>query len=140
MYQEGANENDTPMILEDPEVEPILVYGKSKEIHHMPYVFKHNLFTMKKEFNFEPVHPCPKQYSLWLDILRRSRARNVLDPFMGSGTTAQAAEELGIFWVGFELHEEYHVDIDKRVFFGRQKRDKVNKKRALSLDDVMKSD
>jgi site-specific DNA-methyltransferase (cytosine-N4-specific) len=31
----------------------------------------------------------------------------VLDPFMGSGTTAQAAEHLGRQWIGCELNPEY---------------------------------
>jgi hypothetical protein len=31
----------------------------------------------------------------------------ILDPFMGSGTTAQAAEALGRRWVGYELNPEY---------------------------------
>jgi len=31
----------------------------------------------------------------------------VLDPFMGTGTTASAAARLGCRWVGFEISEEY---------------------------------
>lgn len=39
----------------------------------------------------------------------------VLDPFMGSGTTAQAAEALGRSWVGYELNPEYHELIAART-------------------------
>ncbi len=35
----------------------------------------------------------------------------VLDPFLGSGTTARAAERLGRRWLGFEIHPEL-VDLD----------------------------
>jgi len=31
----------------------------------------------------------------------------VLDPFMGSGTTAQVAQQLGRRWIGCELNPEY---------------------------------
>jgi DNA modification methylase len=31
----------------------------------------------------------------------------VLDPFMGSGTTAQVAKDLGRNWIGCELNHDY---------------------------------
>lgn len=37
----------------------------------------------------------------------------VLDPFMGSGTTAQAAQELGRRWLGVELNDDY-IDMQKK--------------------------
>ncbi len=35
----------------------------------------------------------------------------VLDPFLGSGTTARVSRRLGRRWLGFEIHPE-HVDLD----------------------------
>ena len=39
----------------------------------------------------------------------------ILDPFMGSGTTAMVAKHLGRDYIGCELHEEYGNLIDQRV-------------------------
>ena len=39
----------------------------------------------------------------------------VLDPFMGSGTTAAVAKSLGRDYIGCELHEDYGKLIQKRV-------------------------
>ena len=39
----------------------------------------------------------------------------VLDPFMGSGTTAAVARSLGRYYIGCELHEEYNNLIQERV-------------------------
>ena len=37
----------------------------------------------------------------------------VLDPFLGSGTTALVAQELGRRWIGIELNPDY-IEIIKR--------------------------
>ena len=39
----------------------------------------------------------------------------VLDPFMGSGTTALVAKELGLNYIGIELNEEYIKMAEKRL-------------------------
>ena len=39
----------------------------------------------------------------------------VLDPFIGSGTTAMVARDLGRHYIGCELHEEYNDLIQQRV-------------------------
>ena len=51
--------------------------------------------------------PCIKAGSEKNDI--------ILDPFMGSGTTALVAKELGRYYIGCELHEEYGNLIQERV-------------------------
>ena len=49
-------------------------------------------------------------------ILAGSRVNDtILDPFMGSGTTAMVAKELGRYYIGCELHEDYGNLIQQRV-------------------------
>jgi DNA modification methylase len=49
-------------------------------------------------------------------ILAGSRKGDiVLDPFMGSGTTAMVAKQLGRYYIGCELNEDYRELIEKRV-------------------------
>lgn len=49
-------------------------------------------------------------------ILAGSRPGDViLDPFMGSGTTAIVAERLGRRWIGCELNPEYHAIQQRRM-------------------------
>jgi len=55
----------------------------------------------------ELIKPCIKASSQENDI--------ILDPFMGSGTTAMVAKELGRYYIGCELHEDYGNLIDERV-------------------------
>ncbi len=40
----------------------------------------------------------------------------VLDPFMGSGTTGVACQELGRFYIGFEIDKKYVKIARKRIF------------------------
>jgi DNA modification methylase len=42
----------------------------------------------------------------------------VLDPFMGSGTTAMVAQKLGRKWIGFELNEKYANIINRNTAQG----------------------
>jgi DNA modification methylase len=43
----------------------------------------------------------------------------VLDPFIGSGTTAVAAEALGRNWLGIELNPEFAVMAERRIATAR---------------------
>ena len=55
----------------------------------------------------ELIEPC---------ILASSQQNDlILDPFMGSGTTAMVAKSLGRYYIGCELHEEYVNLIENRI-------------------------
>jgi len=60
-------------------------------------------------------HPTEKPVYLlrWLIENNTATGDIVLDPFIGSGTTAVACEQLGRRWIGIEISEEY-CEIAKR--------------------------
>jgi modification methylase len=60
-------------------------------------------------------HPAPFPVQLIERIISSTTANTVLDPFMGSGTTALAARNLGRSYVGIELSQEYIDAADNRL-------------------------
>lgn len=60
-------------------------------------------------------HPAPFPVNLIERIIGSTTAHVVLDPFMGSGTTAVAAVNLGRNFVGIELSHEYCVTARNRI-------------------------
>ena len=70
---------------------------------------KANAFGDIWEFSQEMknCHPAPFPVALIERIVGSTNAKTVLDPFMGSGTTAIAASNLGRDFVGIEISEEY---------------------------------
>ena len=60
-------------------------------------------------------HPAVKNFQLWFKILKQLNPNSVLDPFIGSGTTAEACVKLGIPYIGYEVNEVYRKDIESRL-------------------------
>lgn len=83
------------------EWEPVLVYGKPRiynDFKYLPDCVNHSEESGS--------HPCPKPLRL-LEWLIEQTEGVILDPFLGSGTTAVAAKKLGRHFLGFEISEEY---------------------------------
>ena len=57
----------------------------------------------------------------------------VLDPFLGSGSTAKAATLLGFKWIGCELTPEYIPIIKGRVNWAKAEYKKLNENKQLDL-------
>jgi modification methylase len=55
-------------------------------------------------------HPAPFPVDIPKRCIESTDSKIVLDPFMGSGTTAIAAESLGRMWIGIDSAQEY-VDL-----------------------------
>jgi DNA modification methylase len=77
-------------------------------------------------------HPFQKPVALWKWIIGLYKPKTILDPFLGSGTTAEVCESLGIPWLGFEIMEEYAPGIEKRIKRG------IKKKSQQSLNAFVK--
>lgn len=82
--------------------------------------FKLNIlfYDSRKERGEGWKHTCPKPKGLWFKIIKELNPNSIIDPFLGSGTTAQCCEEMGIPWLGYEIMEEYAPDIEKRIQLG----------------------
>jgi modification methylase len=60
-------------------------------------------------------HPAPFPVEIPKRCIESTDAKIVLDPFMGSGTTAIAAEMLGREWIGIEVASEYCSMAEERI-------------------------
>ncbi|MGI9306670.1 MAG: DNA-methyltransferase [Gammaproteobacteria bacterium] len=60
-------------------------------------------------------HMCAFPLELALRCIASTDAETVLDPFIGSGTTAIAAEQCGRRWIGIEKSPAYARAADKRI-------------------------
>lgn len=63
------------------------------------------------------LHPTQKPLALIQHLIGNSSEKGniVLDPYMGSGTTALAAKVLGMDFIGFEINPDYVVLANKRL-------------------------
>lgn len=70
-----------------------------------------------KHGKYRDDHPCqlPVAFLERLILLTTDEGDVVLDPFMGSGTTAVASKKLGRNYIGFDLSEEYKQIGDTNV-------------------------
>ena len=73
-------------------------------------------------------HPTQKPSELFMSIITDFAEAGdlIFDPFMGSGTTAIAADRLGHKWFGIDISEEYVVMALKRIDDDRRKRSQLS--------------
>lgn len=100
--------------------EMLLCYGKFPRKMFMNVHDISLLNGFRREEHWD--HPHPKSRDLWAAIIKDVQPTSVLDPFLGSGTTAEVCESLGIPWLGYEIMEEYAPDIEKRIQRGIKKK------------------
>jgi len=64
------------------------------------------------------LHPTEKPVNLMAKIIQANVGDIVLDPFLGSGTTAVACKELGRNYIGIEISPEYCKIAERRLAQG----------------------
>ena len=84
------------------------------------YRFGKSVFEYNHGFNMvfdymDLIHPHPKPLKLYKWLIEGVKAESVIDPFIGSGTTAEVCKKLNIPWIGYEINEIYKKDIEKRL-------------------------
>ncbi|MYB41087.1 MAG: site-specific DNA-methyltransferase [Chloroflexi bacterium] len=65
-------------------------------------------------------HPAPFPIELAQRCIESTNARIVLDPMIGSGSTAIAAEVAGRKWIGMEVSEQYTQVANERILAHRR--------------------
>lgn len=88
--------------------EPIMVYGKPASGKRVSRdLFRCDVHNWS--VGLEKNHPCPKRISWAMWFIKRfsNEGDLVMDPMIGSGTTAVAAEGLSRKWIGIEKEPKY---------------------------------
>lgn len=93
-----------------------LAYDKVSQTFN-PIMGFTNVWTDIDFYDEKRIHPTQKPLKLILRLIEASsNPRDVLlDPFMGSGTSAVAAKILKRNYIGFEIDEDYVLSIKKRI-------------------------
>lgn len=83
--------------------------GKGWTFNRQRSNFENTIFTYPIVNGKNRLHPTQKPVTLIEDLIKihSNEGDIVLDPFMGSGTTAEAAINTGRKYIGFEVDENY---------------------------------
>lgn len=82
-------------------------------------------------------NPHPAPFTLWLplriimSLIKDNKNALVLDPYMGSGTTAVAAKLLGYDYVGIDIGKDYIKYAEERIRHSHKEIEKLEKEREL---------
>lgn len=97
--------------------EVFYVCSKTKELCHDGEIYIHDCLLADHTKKESWYHPAAKNLRVIRTIVKSSSLNGgvVLDPFIGSGTTAVACKQTGRNFIGMELSEEYIKIANKRL-------------------------
>jgi DNA modification methylase len=97
--------------------EVFYVCSKTEELRHDGESYIHDCLTGNHQKKESWYHPTAKSIKVIRELIRSHSLRDwvILDPFMGSGTTAVAAQQLGRHYIGFELNPEFITITEQRM-------------------------
>ena len=86
------------------------VKGKGWTFNRQRDTYENTIFEYPLVSGKQRIHPTQKKEELISDILKihSNKGDIVLDPFMGSGTTAKCCIDLERNYIGFELDKDYY--------------------------------
>jgi DNA modification methylase len=102
----------------------LLFYGKFNSKLKEDYFETYAINGFLRDMDL--IHPCPLISSFWENLISQLKPTSVLDPFLGSGTTAEVCTKLGIPWIGYEINDVYSQDINKRLKNCKKEPQQVN--------------
>ena len=88
--------------------QPVLCYGKDPYLENSLGARQDIIIHNEQSEKWE--HSCPKPINFWKKLLLRGSVKEtdlILDPFLGSGTTAVAAKHLKRNFIGIEISPKY---------------------------------
>ena len=97
-----------------------------------------NVWTDIDFYKEKRIHPTQKPLKLIQRLIQASSNQNdiILDPFMGSGTTAVVAKILNRNYIGFEVNKQY-IEQSRKRLDNLEFEKKLMKKRDLPLDNFL---
>ena len=108
-------------------VRPLLMYGMPHQVYNANAIDVTSQWARARGNEHKKlIHPTPKLSVAIELLLSPLPVKTVLDPFMGSGATAESWEALGLNYTGFEINPAYGNDIKLRIKDGIKKHSKYN--------------
>ena len=117
-WSSGVRVGGSPWL---PHWEPVMQFGRAwgeggrVPDYYLSDVLRANPAPAKRSF-----HPCPKPEGLIGQLVAAIPGDLILDPFLGSGTTAVVCDRLGRRWMGAEINPEYVQMATERIMRARE--------------------